>query len=431
MYEDRDYTHEELETLEKTTVYRSSESPTGYYVTFRYKDPGAARVRIFGEWKFSDKSDASFFTGTNAGPEQWKDGYTVWTTSDWPVADMKLNKANGVWSYTIPLPCGTWNYLFCVGGDTLSDVNDLTGSVFAYDPHNKPFMARELLDPPPLKAGPRGFMRGSEYYLTSLFVPWDPIKQAKSPHLEEQAPRKEQKGEVFFRKAAFAGKETYYGVYLPHGYDPGRAEKYPLLVLFHGGGGNEASWFNNGLANILDNMIAWGRMEPAIVVTPNGSDFPHPEYRWDRRVIMDYVISHLLPAMAENFNASSDPARRAIGGLSMGGATIMRGYFNNTETFGCYICMSAPMLKNVEPDFNKGDLKKVKLLFAFGMYDFICTKIFYDKDLSREESSAYDYLYGMGQAGVPFKIKMDLPYGHQWSLWREIAAYAFDSFLWK
>lgn len=40
---------EAFSLLDKTTVIRSEDSPTGYYVTFRYKDPEAVRVRIRGE----------------------------------------------------------------------------------------------------------------------------------------------------------------------------------------------------------------------------------------------------------------------------------------------------------------------------------------------------------------------------------------------
>ena len=91
----------------------------------------------------------------------------------------------------------------------------------------------------------------------------------------EEMPRDTENGTVSFETATTEdGIATSYGVYLPNGYDADREEAYPLLVLFHGGGGYDGSWFSNGLANILDNMIAEGRMEPTIVVTPNGSDFP-------------------------------------------------------------------------------------------------------------------------------------------------------------
>lgn len=62
------YTEEEFAALEQTTVVKSEDSPTGYYVTFRYKDPDASRVRIYGEWRFSDIESASYFTSQNAAP---------------------------------------------------------------------------------------------------------------------------------------------------------------------------------------------------------------------------------------------------------------------------------------------------------------------------------------------------------------------------
>ena len=43
------HTQQEFESLEKTTVIRSEDSVTGYFVTFRYKNTDATRVRIYGE----------------------------------------------------------------------------------------------------------------------------------------------------------------------------------------------------------------------------------------------------------------------------------------------------------------------------------------------------------------------------------------------
>lgn len=100
----------------ETTVVKSEDSPTGYYVTFRYKDPDSGRVRIYGEWAFSDLDHSTVVTSLNATPEEWQDGYTVWQTSGWPTADMVLDEETGIWSYTIPLPNGTYNYRFYVGG---------------------------------------------------------------------------------------------------------------------------------------------------------------------------------------------------------------------------------------------------------------------------------------------------------------------------
>ena len=56
-------------------------------------------------------------------------------------------------------------------------------------------------------------------------------------------------------------------VYTPPGYDAHRAPAYPTLYISHGAGGVEADWFTQGVANrIIDNLIAAGKMQPAVVV---------------------------------------------------------------------------------------------------------------------------------------------------------------------
>ena len=59
-------------------------------------------------------------------------------------------------------------------------------------------------------------------------------------------------------------------VYTPPGYDP--KEKYPILYLMHGIGGNEGNWTRGqGAAHtILDNLIADKKAVPMVIVMPNG-----------------------------------------------------------------------------------------------------------------------------------------------------------------
>ncbi len=59
-------------------------------------------------------------------------------------------------------------------------------------------------------------------------------------------------------------------VYTPPGYETGN-QRYPVLYLLHGGGGDEDAWLTMGRANIiLDNLIAAAKAKPMIVVMPNG-----------------------------------------------------------------------------------------------------------------------------------------------------------------
>src|SRR6187401_1800697 len=58
-------------------------------------------------------------------------------------------------------------------------------------------------------------------------------------------------------------------IYTPPGYS--KKKKYPVLYLLHGIGGDEKEWLNGGKPQvILDNLYADGKIEPMIVVMPNG-----------------------------------------------------------------------------------------------------------------------------------------------------------------
>lgn len=422
------YTQEQFDALEQTTVIPSEDSPTGYYVTFRYKDADATRVRIYGEWAFSDIALASLVTSENAAPEAWEDGDTVWKTTSWPTADMVKDEATGIWSYTIPLPTGTWCYRYYVGGAQDAELTDYTGAVMVADPANVNYLADAS-------------ETGGEQLLTAVYVPYDPVKQAQTITRFEEAPLEGENGTVGYETVTLdSGITTTYAYYLPYGYDPQREEPYPILVLFHGGGGYYGSWFTNGLVNILDNMIAQGRMEPTIVVTPNGSDFPNDTYRWDRPAILDYVMNTILPNMTENFNASADPARRAFAGLSMGGATAGYALFHYTDAFDTFILFSAPFLGDIQPDYTLPQLQDKNIFIGYGDYDMVLARSLYqlepDQDgnliplTNASEGSVLEYLIGLSNAGVPVKT-LNYPYGHDWVLWRKLIVDVFDDILWK
>src|SRR5688572_19872342 len=58
-------------------------------------------------------------------------------------------------------------------------------------------------------------------------------------------------------------------VYTPPGFTKGR--KYPVLYLLHGIGGDEKEWLTGARPQIiLDNLYAEKKLEPMIVVMPNG-----------------------------------------------------------------------------------------------------------------------------------------------------------------
>lgn len=117
--------------------------------------------------------------------------------------------------------------------------------------------------------------------------------------------------DVMTYQSSVAGQERSAYVWTPPGYDPDRAEPYPLFVLNHGGGQSWTDWVEVGRApQILDNLTLDGAIEPMVVVMPNGnvSDYPRE------------LLENVVPATEDRYNVSSDPVDRALAGLSAGGA---------------------------------------------------------------------------------------------------------------
>jgi len=74
-----------------------------------------------------------------------------------------------------------------------------------------------------------------------------------------------------YYKSTTMGTTRRMHVWTPAGYNAS-TDKLPVLYLIHGGGDNDASWPGVGRAgNILDNLLAEGKMVPMVVVMPDGS----------------------------------------------------------------------------------------------------------------------------------------------------------------
>lgn len=156
--------------------------------------------------------------------------------------------------------------------------------------------------------------------------------------------------------SSVTGNERPALVYLPPGYSDSRV--YPVLYLLHGIGGNETDWTEQGKANvILDNLIADGRAEPAIVVMPNGraTNAPQgelfgPQTRADRAPPLSpsanfgvefaayaaferELLEDLIPYIEANYSVTADRAQRAIAGLSMGGGQALNFGLGHVDTF--------------------------------------------------------------------------------------------------
>lgn len=131
-------------------------------------------------------------------------------------------------------------------------------------------------------------------------------------------------------------------VYTPPGYESS-AERYPVLYLLHGAGGNPTTWTERGLAHvILDNLIADGELDPLIVVMPDGfAERPEGGVQWNdavqnrsqREGVTADLIDDVIPLVESEFRVIADREHRAIGGLSLGGAQSMAIGLQNLDLF--------------------------------------------------------------------------------------------------
>ena len=149
------------------------------------------------------------------------------------------------------------------------------------------------------------------------------------------------------------GVKRWMEVYTPPGYS--KDKKYPVLFLLHGIGGNEnREWTRGGVANVvIDNLIADKKIEPMIVVFPNGNASTNTANAgrggrggfggdgdpaalagdgWGKNFESD-LIKDIIPFIESHYSVYADREHRAVAGLSMGGGQSLDFGLGNLDIF--------------------------------------------------------------------------------------------------
>lgn len=163
-------------------------------------------------------------------------------------------------------------------------------------------------------------------------------------------------------------------IYTPPGFS--KSKKYPVLYLLHGIGGDEKEWLNGGSPQvILDNLYAEGKIEPMIVVLPNGramkddrgtGNIMAPDKVQAFATFEKDLLNDLIPFIEKKYPVIADRDHRAIAGLSMGGGQSLNFGLGNLDKFAWIGGFSsapntkppAELIPNVE-----AAKEKIKLLF--------------------------------------------------------------------
>lgn len=130
-------------------------------------------------------------------------------------------------------------------------------------------------------------------------------------------------------------------IYTPPGYSKER--KYPVLYLLHGIGGDEKEWLKGGQPQIiLNNLYAANKVEPMIVVMPNGramkddratGNMMAPDKVQAFAAFEQDLLNDLIPFIEATYPVISDREHRAIAGLSMGGGQSLNFGLGNLDKF--------------------------------------------------------------------------------------------------
>jgi enterochelin esterase family protein len=337
-------------------------------VTFRFVAPDAKEVKITGDWL----------------PAQG------WT----PGSQTMIKDDKGIWSYTSPvMSSDLHSYSFIVDGLKVTDPNNV-------------YLIRDVAS------------------VFNVFITGggqgDLYKVNKVAH-----------GSVTRRwfDSPSAGMTRRVTIYTPAGYETSK-EKYPVLYLLHGMGGDEEAWIALGrTSQIMDNLIAQGKAKPMIVVMTNGNivqeaapgesslGYYKPTFELPHTMDGQFEESFgdVIKFIESSYRVKAEKSARAIAGLSMGGyhsLHISRYYPNTFDYVGLF---SAAIMPN----------------------DQAHSKVYADFDatLNNQKKNGYQlYWIGIGKADFLYKNvtdyrkkldQMGMKYvyresegGHTWTNWR-------------
>ena len=227
-----------------------------------------------------------------------------------PAADSTpmTKQTNGIWVLTTaPLDPRWYGYSFTADGVQLPDPANRNVSFFQV---------------PPVWPGPSS---ASSW----VMVPGpaaDYLAEADVPHGTVST--------VLYRSSVLKSTQQMM-VYTPPGYNHHDTRSYPVLYLYHGGGGVDTDWPVNMRANfIMDNLLAQRSVKRMIVVMPeytvrNCADFTND-------VFAQQLVNDVIATTEKTFRVSPGSQNRALAGLSSGGGCVYNTLFQQHRKFAYF-----------------------------------------------------------------------------------------------
>lgn len=139
-----------------------------------------------------------------------------------------------------------------------------------------------------------------------------------------------------------------YGVILPPGYADHPQQRYPVIVLLHGGHDNARAYFDKyGITDVLHRLYQQKKLPPSIIITPDGNDrrgsspFFDPQYYDGANGKVGTLIGiELAQVIRSRYRTLNAPQFWAIGGISSGGWGALNIGLRHLDTFHVFFSHS-------------------------------------------------------------------------------------------
>ena len=149
--------------------------------------------------------------------------------------------------------------------------------------------------------------------------------------------------------SAILGNERRIDVYTPPGYAESEAD-YGLLIAFDGPQYLMLMQVNN----ILDNLLADGRVPPLVaVVLDNPDQATQSRELACHEPLSEALATEILPWLHEKYRVTSDPARVVVAGVSLGGLAASFVALRHPELYGNVISQSGSYWWGPGVDFER------------------------------------------------------------------------------
>jgi enterochelin esterase family protein len=224
------------------------------------------------------------------------------------------------------------------------------------------------------------------------------------------------------------GSERRAYIWTPPGYN-GKGEPLPVLYFYHGFGDTGLSAIDQGrLPQIMDNLLAEGKIKPMLVVVPDTEtdimqaipeNFPPKDrrktfYPLNAKAADRELMHDIIPLVDARFNVRKDASGRALAGLSQGGYQALVSGMNHLESFGWLATFSGVTTTTV-PDAGVSAQFSKPALINKQLHNF--TVVVGEKDSVTGKDIA-GLKSELEKQGIKFDYKVYPGLNHEMDVWR-------------